>query len=195
MFSKEIFFLTFSILLFSCSSESNPIIHFEENGKIYPLEIGNKWVYKQIYFDKNSKPIDTSNVSIEIGSSYEKDGQLWFSRIASWWQYSNQVDGLWTKHTQAPSEAIPYLEYKYPTYEGEKYSNFNVISVNKIIKIGLGYFRTIQYRFSIDAENEGYTDSFLSPGIGLIKFCKIKRNIDCKPYIAMEQELLSYDIK
>lgn len=181
-----------SLITYSCSTENDPLGFANPSGDIFPLQIGNKWDYVSLYFDSKSELIDSSFDSEEIISSYEKDGKEWFSFASSWFQYSKQTDGIWVKHTQAPDEAQPELVYKFPTYQFENYSNVTVISMDKTIKIGLGYYRTIQYRLSID---DGYTDLFLCPGIGLIARTKVKKDSNGKFYLARKKELLSYTIK
>jgi hypothetical protein len=183
-----------SLILSSCSKESNPIIYQGKTDEIYPLAIGNKWEYSKSAYDINYNIISKDTFSTEIDMSYLKNGVEWFGISFSWLQISKQSDGIWMQHTQAPVEPIPSLAYKYPTYNGDSYPYWKVISTEKIIMIGLGYFRTIQYRYLRNSETNEYDDYFLCPGIGLIKYNRVRKDSSSKYYIEIEEELLTYTV-
>lgn len=186
--------LVFSLIIFACSSETNPIIHQGVNDELYPLAIGNKWEYSRSIFDINFDIIAKDTFSREIDMSYLKNEVEWFGIAFSWLQISKQSDGIWVQHTQAPVEPFPSLMYKYPTYSGDSYPYWKVITTQKIIKISLGYFRTIQYRYLRNSETNEYDDHFLCPGIGLIKYNRVKKDSSGKYYIEIEEELLKYTV-
>ena len=187
--------LTFSMIFSSCSKESNPIIFKGKNDEIYPLAVGNKWEYSKTAYDIDYNIIAKDTFTTEIDMSYFKNGVEWFGIASSWGQVSKQSDGIWMQDTQAPIEAVPSLVYKYPTYSGDSYPYWNVISTQKIIKIGLGYFRTIQYRFLKNSETKEYIDNFLCPGIGLIKSKSVRKDSSGIFYTDIEEELIKYTIE
>ncbi len=186
--------LVFSLILVACSSENNPIIHQGKNGEIYPLAIGNKWEYSRTIHEPQFNIHSKDTISREIYSSYLKNGVEWFGIAYSFFQISKQSDGIWVQHTQSPNEPTPSLMYKYPTFSGDSYSHWKVISIEKIIKIGLGYFRTIHYRFLLDSETNEYEDFFLCPGIGIIKYHLVRKDNSGKYYISVDQELINYTV-
>lgn len=186
--------LVSSLILSSCSKESNPIIYQGKNDEIYPLAIGNKWEYSKSAFDINYNLIAKDTFSTEIDMSYLKNGVEWFGIASSWVQVSKQSDGIWMQHTQAPVEPVPSLVYKYPTHSGDSYPYWIVISTQKIIKIGLGYFRTIQYRFLKNSETNEYIDYFLCPGVGLIKSKSVIKDSSGIYYTEIEEELINYTV-
>ncbi len=187
--------LVSSLIMFACSSESNPIIYQGKNDEIYPLAIGNKWEYSRSAYDINYNIIAKDTFTTEIDMSYLKNGVEWFGIAFSWVQISKQSDGIWMQHTQAPIEPIPSLVYKYPTFSGDTYPYWKVISTQKIIKIGLGYFRTIQYRFLKNSETNEYIDHFLCPGIGLIKSKSVRKDSSEIYYTEIEEELIKYTVE
>ena len=186
--------LVSTLIFSSCSKESNPIIYQGKNDEIYPLAVGNKWEYSKLAYDNNNIIIGIDSFSTEIDMSYIKNGVEWFGIAYSWVQVSKQSDGIWMQHTQAPVEPVPSLMYKYPTYNGDAYPYWEVISTQKIIKIGLGYFRTIQYRFLKNSETNEYIDYFLCPGIGLIKSKSVKKDSSGIFYTEIEEELIKYTV-
>jgi hypothetical protein len=186
--------LMISLILSSCSKESNPIIYQGKNDEIYPLAEGNKWEYSRTAYDIDNNIIAKDTISTELDMSYLKNGVEWFGIKFSWYQISKQSDGIWSQYTQAPDEPIPSLMYKYPTYSGDSYPYWNVISTQKIIKIDLGYFRTIHYRYLKNSETKEYDDYFLCPGIGLIKYNRVRRDSSGKYYIEIEEELIKYKV-
>ncbi|MFO7524063.1 MAG: hypothetical protein R6W68_01285 [Ignavibacteriaceae bacterium] len=184
--------LVSSLIMLACSSETNPIIHYGKNAEIYPLAIGNKWEYSRFVYDINHYIIGKDTISTEIDRANLKNGVEWFGIAFSWGEISKQTDGIWMQHTQAPLEPIPSLVYKYPTFSGDSYPYWKVISTQKMIKIGLGYFMTIQYRFLKNSETNEYIDYFLYPGIGLIKSKNVRKDSSGIYYTAIEEELIKY---
>ena len=162
--------LVSSLILSSCSKESSPIIYQGKNDEIYPLAIGNKWKYSKSEFDINYNVIAKDTFSTEIDMAYLKNGVEWFGIKGSWYQISKQSEGIWSQYTQAPDEPTPRLMYKYPTFSGDSYLYWEVISTQEVIKISLGFFRTIHYKYLRNSETKEYDDYFLCPGIGLIKY-------------------------
>lgn len=137
---KIIFFFILLSFSYSCSDKNNSIIYQGDNDEIYPLSVGNNWNYSRIAYDSNHNIISKDTFSTELDMSYLKNGIEWFGIKFSYSQISKQSDGIWSQYTQAPGEPTPSLMYKYPTYSGDSYPYWNVISTQKIIKIGLGYF-------------------------------------------------------
>ena len=183
-----------SLILSSCSKESNPIIYQGKTDEIYPLAIGNKWEYSKSAYDINYNIISKDTFSTEIDMSYLKNGVEWFGIKGSWYQISKQSDGIWSQYTQAPDEPTPGLLYKYPTFSGDSYPYWKVISTQEIIKIGLGYFRTIHYKYLRNSETKEYDDYFLCPGIGMIKYNRVRKDSTGKFYIEIGEELLKYTV-
>lgn len=191
---KIIFLFILVSSFYSCLDENNPIIFQGKNDEIYPLAIGNRWEYSRTAYDINSNIIWKDTFSTEIDMSYLKNGVEWFGIASSWVQVSKQLDGIWMQHTQAPVEPVPSLVYKYPTHSGDSYPYWIVISTQKIIKIGLGYFRTVQYRFLKNSETNEYIDYFLCPGVGLIKSKSHRKDSSGIYYTEIEEELINYTV-
>ena len=142
---KIIFFFILLSFSYSCSDENSSIIFQGDKDEIYPLSVGNNWKYTRVAYDSNYNIIAEDTISTEIETSYLKNGIEWFGIKFSWYQISKQSDGIWSQYTQAPDEPTPSLMFKYPTFIGDSYPYWKVISTKEIIKIGLGYFRTIHY--------------------------------------------------
>jgi len=191
---KIVFLFVLVSFYYSCSDENSPIIYQGKNDEIYPLAISNKWEYSRSTYDINYNIIGKDTLSTEIDMSYLKNGVEWFGIESSYLQISKQSNGIWMQETQAPVEPIPSLVYKYPTFSGDSYPYWKVISTQEIIKIGLGYFRTIHYRYLRNSETKEYDDYFLCPGIGLIKYNRVKKDTSGKYYIEIEEELIKYTV-
>ncbi len=186
------------LFIFSCSTKNNPTICSDQNDSILPLEIGNKWEYLKIHYDGNNQPLDSSIVVREIISKIEINKENWF-RYENSILVTNRNDGIWSKETQPPFETEAKLVYKYPTYRGDSYSHFEVVSTNKIIKIGNRYFRTIVYRryFEIEGKIDKesiYDEDYLCCGIGLVKSIAVRKNKDGNFYVFRNMILLNYNL-
>jgi len=193
-----ILFLPIILLIFSCSSESNPTIYQNQNSSIFPLAVGNKWKYLKIHYNGNDKPLDSSVVVSEITSRVELNKENWFGFDNSILATSRN-DGIWFKETQPPYETEAKLIYKFPTYLGDSYSHYEVVSVNKIIKIGNRYYSTIVYRrhFEKDGQIDNdaiYDEDYLCRGIGLVKSIAVRVNEFGKLYVFRNMILLNYNI-
>lgn len=191
---KIIFLFILVSSFYSCSDENNPIIYQGKNDEIYPLAIGNRWEYSRLSYDINYNIIGKDTLSTEIDMSYLKNGVEWFGIESSYLQISKQSDGIWSQYTQAPDEPTPSLMFKYPTFSGDSYPYWKVISTQEIIQIGLGNFRTIHYKYLRNSETKEYDDYFLCPGIGLIKYNRIRKDSSGIFYTEIEEELIKYTL-
>ncbi len=194
MLYKNIFILILlSLISFSCSSENNPVANSGKNTDIYPLQVGNKWKYLIINYDSNSNPTDSAYANYEIRNYYEYKGAKWFE-MGTFNLFSHQSDGIWHMYVQQPEEVEPALIYKYPTYDGDTYFNYKVISMHKIVRIGTKYYITIQYRLNIFQGPFEYDDYYLCRGIGLVESRRVKKNSKGKDYVYYKKILLNYTI-
>ena len=157
--------LLLSVCVLSCGKDDNNPVEPQHRNDIFPLEIGNYWIYERITLYGGGYELDTVEYSVPRDTTIE--GERWF-KLAQDGQETvwcvNRSDGHWRA---GPPE---YLYYKYPTQTGDQYwiSNGNTITVENdsdMVNVTAGEFCCVSYVLNIPDWN-GFERWKLSPGCG-----------------------------
>jgi len=198
--------LLLSILILSCSESTEPD---SSTFSFIPLTIGNKWEYKVTDFDSTGNVINQIYGTRTIFEDTVVKGITWYAYTGDFrgnWN-TNKSDGYWVFVEGDSGQSIndtSWIEYKFPTQVGEVYGNpdypTEVVSTNEIISVPAGSFRTIHYRIQLDDiifyNFLGVSfDSYVCPGLGIIKTMQIGKRYDGTKFVVYQNELASYDIK
>lgn len=198
-FIKVILLFSFLLSMISgCSDESTS--PSENSGEIWPLKVGNQWIYKNHIIDSIGAPervvLDTTTViemkviNNESWYKFYQDGIVQFKTY-----FRNRPDGLWAINGDESA-----LIYKYPAKVGDvifenEDEKLEVISVNTSITTPAGTFICYAYKETDYREIDGKIETtekinYLSPDIGPIAGTVTSANI-----IKLRSELISYTLK
>ncbi len=183
-------FLVVICLISACSESSSPTKH---NDEIFPLAIGNKWVYQKTL----GNGFDTT-CTYQIMMDTILNNEKWYGYGCTLLQ--NNESGLWAiLIDDSSTNRNPTLFYKYPALAGQEYEytdiKVKVISINEEVTVPAGKFICYHYRFPLYKEEylEVYMDYYLSPGVGMVK---VEEYDWYNGYLHCDgQVLVSYDIK
>lgn len=189
---KNIIFILLVVIsiISACSESSSPSKH---NNEIFPLAIGNKWVYQKTL----GYGFDTT-YTYQIMMDTILNNEKWYGYGCT--LMKNNESGLWgIICDDTTANGNPYLFYKYPAVAGQEYEYSDilvkVISINEEVTVPAGKFICYHYRFPLYKEEnlEVYMDYYLSPGVGMVKIEEYTRSYG---YLSCDsQVLISYDIK
>ncbi|MES2766500.1 MAG: hypothetical protein V4642_11555 [Bacteroidota bacterium] len=185
------------IILSGCSdNSSNPA---ESTGEIWPLKVGNQWIFKIHVIDSigaaERTVLDTSTV---IGSK-TINNEIWYDIyqdgiVQLKIYFKNRPDGLWAIHKDESA-----LVYKFPAKVGdimlENDEKLEVISTDTSITTPAGIFICYAYReinnFEFDGKSETTEKiSYFAPNIG-----QIKSEVKSLRGHQSRSELISYTLK
>jgi hypothetical protein len=195
--------LLLSILSLSCSESTEP-----ESTTFIPLNIGNKWQYKVTDFDSTGNVINQIYGTRTIYKDTVVNGIRWYAYTGDFrgnWN-TNKSDGYWVFIEPDSVFSIndtSWIVYKFPTQVGDVYGSADhpteVVSTNESILVPAGNFRTIHYRIELDdiILYSYYVsfDSYVCPGLGIVKTVQMGKKYDGTKFVAMKSELESYSIK
>jgi len=169
----------FALLFYSYGCNDNPS-SANNYQNFYPLNIGNRWEYKQQFFDSTGVATDSAKFTESVVGDTVIAGEKWYqyisienafpSGVKNY--YINRPDGLYYFSALSPT---PQLSYKYPVQVNEVYNvSMKIISVNEIVQTSDGKFNCVVYQQKTVATNYSagavvYINTFISPGIGKIK--------------------------
>jgi hypothetical protein len=153
-------------LTIGCSNDSNPT---KSNSavEIIPLELGNIWKYQYQTFDTSGAVLQNivSQNTITGDTTIENNIWYYFSEDALF--FSNYEDGF---HTYNQYDSQNELVYKYPCNIGDKYSQWEITSIDTQITVPAGSFKCILYHFRLNTNySYGNREVFIKPGLGRIK--------------------------
>ena len=208
MFSSKgtqyLLFILTSLLLFSCSNSTEPD---ETINELIPLKIGNKWNYKMTIYDSLGSISYREDITTSIDRDTFINGIKWYgyntppTRI---W-HTNKSDGYWTFVKAGTGNVVndtSLLVYKYPTQVGDVYGNPDmpreVVSVDEEITIPAGKFKAIHLVTTFTGSTNYLLDSFetfITPGLGVIKVMQIGKRSDGTKFIVYKNELVSFELK
>ena len=192
--------MRYLLVLFSCISilycaknDNNPV-EPQLGNDIFPLEIGNYWIYENIYYNDHGYEVsrDTSEYSVVRDTLVE--GESWFKLAYNGTEYgewcANRSGGYWIGGPSA------YLYYKYPAQTGDQYAIpddkiFTVENDSDVVNVTAGEFCCVSYMLNIPGWN-GFERSKLSPGFGLIWIESWEETNDNQIYLVGRIRLLSY---
>jgi hypothetical protein len=155
-----------SSLISGCNSQ-------QPEGDIWPLAVGNQWIYKTSEKINDKPVIDTVTVTRDTLINGEKWFYTKHTAHPISWILKNKPDGLYIIDREKNS---PFIFLKYKAIQGDTY--FNMIDtilvkqMDKVIKTEAGTFTCFQYN-SLKADRDQFlTDDgiYASPGVGVVQF-------------------------
>jgi len=150
---------------------------------IVPLKVGNTWTYQFTMSDSLGNVWASFSQSTSIVSDTIISGRQTyvFSSGDFFW---NDDTGFWAQTSGKP----PSLVYKYPANVGESYGLLNtVICKDSTINTPKGSFKCYGYTF-------GIANSYVAPGIGVIKTEYFQNRSNGSTYLFQKEELINYQI-
>jgi hypothetical protein len=169
--------------------------------------MGNSWSYTYTDYDENGD--ETSSFTRE--STIDKDTTIsditcyrYSDHYLAW--YTNMDDGYsaYSLNASSKNEAT-MLMYKYPATKGDIYGDseysVEVISINEKITVSAGTFNVIHYSITLGSNSfmNSYEivslESFIAPGIALVKRVFIVKDSNGEEFIINSEELESYSLK
>lgn len=199
---KNLFLL---LLLFflgvSCKQDDYPTNNPLDNiQQIWPLKIGNYWVFHITNFDSLGNTVSIVKDSMLVVEKvqllcnltgykmieYRNDKYYGFTKAY------NNLEGFWLEGGGV------CLMYSYPNDTGKSIDNCYpeqfVISKNATITVSVGIFTC--YHYSVESFYYGYfkQNAWLCPNIGLIKKEQYAKTKGGNAYLTFKQELISYHV-
>ncbi len=172
--NKVIYIIIFTVGIFFIGCKDNSVGDSSSSfGEIVPLQIGNLWEYSITNYDTSGMEIYNSSQKDSVESDTTINNILWY-KITN--NINSNVDFLTRNQTgfgyyyynfNSTSEEV--LVYKYPCKVGDTYENYQVINVNVKFNLNSKEYECIQYRQYLDIDKMEYWDTYVSPGIGIVK--------------------------
>lgn len=208
MFSSKgnqyLLFIFTSLLIYSCSESTEPDNSITE---LIPLKIGNTWNYIRTVYDSTGtvEYTENNNSSVERDTIINYIKWFGFTDAPASVYFTNKSGGYWALQTVVPNY-FPYdtsfIIYKYPTQVGDIYGDLEspreVIAVDEMIIVPAGEFKVIHIITTyIDSTNYlmDSFETFVAPGVGIIKRMQIGKKYDGTNFVVFKDELESYSVK
>ncbi len=170
---KQIFMLFLCLSAVILTSLISGCNNQQSEGDIWPLAVGNQWIYK------TSEKINEKTVfdTVTVTKDTLINGEKWFytnhSAHPISWILKNKSDGL---HIIDREMSSPFIFLKYKAIQGDTY--FNMIDtilvkqVDKVIKTEAGTFTCYQYNALKADRDQFLTDDgiYACPGVGVVRF-------------------------
>lgn len=207
------------LILIACKDNTvNP----NTDTSFYPISVGNTWKYNFKDYDSTGILVYEGTFDEKFISARIKDGQLVYQFDSPLnppspdccdykYYYQNKADGV---HRLIASDSTgywvsDYLLYKYPCMKNDIFTNGSnnydttyVILLNDTVICDAGTFECIVYKNVIrDLEDSsltkllGYTYSYVSKGVGKIKFKFYRSDSSGEIYKDYEYSLINYTLK
>ena len=202
---KKIIYLlqAYFFILLSCNDNStNP----SETKEIWPLKVGNYWVWKFTNYDSvgNIKFEFVDTVTVYKDSLYGTEKIYAMKSLGTHiiFEYDfafNRIDGFYGISIEN-NDIDSYLIFKYPGKVGDWFvqnsDSITIISTNELYQSTAGKFICYKYAKYYNYEKTfSKLESYFSPGIGQIGVeYLIKRN-DGTYYLFHKTELISYFVQ
>lgn len=184
----------------------------------YPLSVGNKWIYDSWSYDTLSVLINQWQFTDSIPKYVINDNQLIFEIRSPLFFYHNEEyffqqkkDGIHFLVTSVSGQHIynDYLWFKYPCFNNDFFTNgrYNqdttfVVSLNDTVICEAGQFSSIVYQdftkeyiSNTEFRILGYSSTYVSSGIGKVKYEFYQLRSDNEYIKTFEYSLNSYLIK
>ncbi len=146
--------------------------------QLIPLEVGNTWTYiRTIRIDQQIIKTDTSYSSIE--KSVQIESKTWFISREDGYDYLVRDEGgqqfeLDSTIVDPQGRYKEFLVFGIPG-KGEKLSykvgqeTVTVAAVKGKVITAAGKFKCLKYEFRSPYDSDGYIDTYISPGVGIVK--------------------------
>lgn len=209
---------TLSIFLFLTNCKDNPTNIRSDSKEIWPLKVGNYWIWSNTEFDSNGNKIKFYKDTIIVRNEYNQDGLKFYgicgdtSGNKRWLDacYQNRKDGLYhltfwkildsNKNERDSISAVLFL--KYPGIAGETYicrygihpDTVRIESIDIDFNLEIGSFKCYKYVFNSSDRNFEERIYFYSPGIGNICTERYKQMQNSSYYLIFKSELIEYKV-
>jgi hypothetical protein len=208
MFSSKrnlyLLFILSALLIYSCSESTEPDNTINQ---LIPLKIGNTWNYSRTVYDSTGTVEYTENINSSVEKDTSIDGIKWYDYTDAptgiW--YTNKSNGYWIYLEAITGYVLndtSYIIYKYPTHIGDVYGvpemTREVVSIDQEISVPAGNFKVIHIITTYIGSTNYLLDSFetfIAPGVGIIKRVQIGKKSDGTKFIVYKDELESYTLK
>jgi hypothetical protein len=205
--NKSLVYLSMTLFLaivfcYGCSDSLNPENNSQNNP--IPLKKGNSWNYILTSYDSTETISYTENNVENVITDTVISNIRWYSLNSSpkgvW--FTNKSDGYWgyVKATNQNKliKDTTFLVYKYPTVVGDKYRDYEVVSVDEEVIVPAGKFNCIHIIIRYPDSKNYLLDSFetfFKPGLGKVKWMQIGKKAGNKKYVVYKSELSNYSLK
>lgn len=202
--SQYLLFIFTSLLIYSCSESTEPD---NSVNKLIPLKIGNTWNYSRTVYDSSGFVYYTDNIISSVQRDTIINYTKWygFTDAPGSIYFTNKSNGYWALQTIVPNyfpHDTSFVIYKYPTHAGDVYGSTiiprEVVSINEMLTVPAGNFEVIHiittYLFSTNYQLDSF-ETFIAPGIGIIKKMQIGKKHGGTKYVVYEDELENYTVK
>ncbi|MBC8044727.1 MAG: hypothetical protein IAF08_14920 [Rhizobacter sp.] len=167
--------LALSALVSSCKENTGTSVDTASSSQIIPLEIGNQWIYKNVYYDSLGAITFDALDTVTIIKDTTISGEKWF-RLQGSVGYSfdviHRADGY---YYYGDGGAI--LQYKYPANLNERYQTYVatptdtmvVASFNSVTTVQAGTYTCYQYNRFVPSRPTVRQTTWIEAGKGIIK--------------------------
>lgn len=192
-----------------CDSSSEPDTAKE---RIFPLKIGNRFVYVNDYYNYNTSALDSATIdTLMVTSSKAVSGETYysitFSSINDSLYFINRPDGFWVIDGKGFNHKA-----KYPANVYDYWGEDSLMSGGKVwcrgvwvveakdepVSVPAGIFNCYKYEFNyIDSTNTLYSRSiaWYSPNVGIIKEEKYYNDPGLPYHLVWRSRLTSFTLK
>jgi hypothetical protein len=153
-----------ALVAVGCTSTTHPNVLPSGSQTIWPLAIGNRWVFRATVFDSSGNQRSTWIDTLKIVSDTLFGSDRWYVQVGFGGKgkffLQNRANGLWGDG----------LEYEYPATRNDTYrlgdsTKIIVISADSLITVPAGTFHTVVYQFP----GPPLTYEYFSPGVGPVR--------------------------
>lgn len=171
---KWLFCLLPLVMLFIGCGEDDKIVNNTPAARIWPLEVGNEWIYEDRELDSAGNPIRVDTSFILVDKDTLIGNERWYIITANGVRsqeiglIGNRGDGLWQG---GPSGN---LVFRYPVTLADTLvfgeNTATVESIHDTVTVPAGTFVCINYKWTGGDDSERpYQFHYMSPSVGFIK--------------------------
>lgn len=145
---------------------------------LFPLEVGNEWVYNLSKYDENFELLGESTDTVKVTLEWQIDTLKWhYVYTASNFNYTmmlNMPEGLywWRCNAMQSPEGEPFLAFKYPAEKGESWFFANKImtleDTSETVYTEYGTFDALRYKLEDSLSTQKVYFSIV-PDTGIVK--------------------------
>lgn len=168
---KKIFLVC--ILLFLSGCKDKLVTYSPENKVIFPLKVGNYWIFSSNYYDSSGSSMSSTFDTISIKDYININSEKWFYlNLSNDVVVTNKDGGVWIWEDWNYGES-PNLLFKYPGKINDSFlggvnqSPTSIEGINIAVNVSAGNFQCYYYKIRYaSGETENY---YVSPNIGIVK--------------------------
>lgn len=182
-----------TLLSLSCRDQVVPAGSPTKTDAIIPLAVGNQWVIRTYSWDSTGFPnvamIDTDRIVRDTVIQLER-WFIWRTGIC----VTNRSTGYWVLVSSTPE-----LFLKYPTSRNDQYlyggDTVEVTAVDTSITVSSGTFPCVRYNVKYEIANFVSQVLFVSANKGEIRREIFTRTSSGREYLAIREDLISFQLK